>query len=421
MPILSRAIRNARAMMRAAEFGDSSIPLNSQVGFRTAAGGVTGEAAALAIGAVLSCVKALSDDTIVSPFRAYEGDPMGAHEPIKVQPQIVAAPFGDDLSPAAGLAQIVVSKAMRGNSYCFVLATDRRGLPTRLAVLHPDTITPRWSPEKGKYFQVGQEFYGPREIIHVTGLMLPGSVKGVDVLTYQRTTHDLAWKVNEYADNFFGNGGSPSGVLSVPGPGDRKKAREVAEMWDTSHAGVGNAHKPAIMFGGATWQQLTVTPENAQFLATRQFLREEICGLYGVPLGRINATSEMHSGRGAEKPNDVEAGYVRHGLMPTHAPIEQVWNRLIPGDQKTWTAFDYDEFLRADPATRASIAQIHRVIALRTPDEIRAKDYGLGPLPGGAGSDPHTPLNSNTASPAGGASNTPDAAPSGGTVGGGEK
>jgi hypothetical protein len=39
--------------------------------------------------------------------------------------------------------------------------------------------------------------------VHITGLMLPGSIDGVDVLTYQRTTHDLAWKVNQYADGFF--------------------------------------------------------------------------------------------------------------------------------------------------------------------------------------------------------------------------
>lgn len=415
MAILNRAIANARAIVRAQEWGDSSIPPNSApLGLRSP-GSSAGEAGALAIGTVLACIKAKYDDTSILPFRAYKGDPNGAHQVAKNQPLIVVEPFGPDLDPQEGFAQLVVSKGMRGNSYALIVARDDMGFPTQLLVLHPDSVAPRRDRETRQlYYQIGQQRIEAEDIVHVRGLTLPAADAGVDVLTYQRTTFDLAWNVNKYADSFFGAGGSPSGVISVPGSGDRKKAREVREAWENTHGGPVNAHRPAIMFGGATWTQLTVTPENAQFLETRRYLREEICGLYGVPLQRIQAIVDNASQGGGKGLDAIDAGYVKHGLQPDVGGLERAWTRMIPGGQGTWAAFDFDEFLRANAEVRAAVAQQHRVGAIRTIDEIRA-DYGWPPLPDGVGANPFVPLNSNTTSPTGGADNAPN---SGSTEGG---
>lgn len=412
MALLSRAVRNAAAMIRSQEWGDSSIPPNSaSAASLRSPGSSAGEQGALAIGAVMACVKALYDDATVLPFKAYRGDRNGPHSPIEHQPSILTEPFGPDLEPQDGVGQIVVSRAMRGNGYCYVVRRDGNGFPAQLLILHPDAVRPRRDVETRQlYYQVGFGRYGserfdPSDIVHIRGMMLPGSDEGVDMLTYERITFDLAWNVNSYADSFFNSGGSPAGVISVPGPGDRKKAREVKEMWESGHAGTVNAHRPAVMFGGSTWTQLTVTPENAQFLETRRYLREEVCGLFGVPLQRIQAIVDNASQGGGKGLDAIDAGYVKHGLMPTMGPIERAWTRMIPGQARTWAAFDYDEFLRANAETRAAIAQQHRTSAVRTIDEIRA-EYGWPPLPDGVGTDPFTPLNSNS-SPTGGADNTP--------------
>lgn len=407
MALLTRAVANARAIVRAQEWGDSSIPPNSApLGLRGGQASSAGEAGALAIGTVLACVKALYDDSTVMPFKAFTGDRFGAHQPVRTQPLIVVEPFGPDLDPAEGFGQLVVSKAMRGNAYALVVDRDpdRPEFPTQLFVTHPDAVAPRRDPgTKRLYYTVGAQRVDAEDVVHLRGLMMPGADAGVDVLTYQRTTFDLAWNVNTYADALFRNGGSPAGVIAVPGKGDRGKAREVLDAWEGTHGGPMNAHRPAIMFGGATWTQLTITPENAQFLETRRFLREEICGLYSVPLQRIQAIVDNASQGGGKGLDAIDAGYVKHGLMPVHGGLERAWTRMIPGGGSTWAAFYYDEFLRSDAANRALIALQHRTAAIRTIDEIRGQDYGLPPLPNGAGADPQTPLNSNT----GGADNAP--------------
>lgn len=413
MALLNRAIRNARAMMRAAEWGDSSIPPNSSNLSSSLAGGAGVEALVLGISTVLSCVKALHDDVTTLPFLAYTGDKNGPHAALKSQPRIVTEPFGPGLDIDAGMGQIVVSKAMRGNAYCYVVSRDKMtGLPDQLMILHPDAVHPT-TKNGGKVFRVGSEYYGTDEIIHMTGLMIPGSVAGVDVITAQRVNFDLAVKVGQYADGFFGGGGSPAGVISQPGPGDRKKAREVRDAWEAGHAGVLNAHRPAVMFGGATWTPMTVTPENAQFLATRRFLREEICGLFSVPLQRIQAITDNASQGGGKGLDALDAGYVKHGILPTVSGIETAWSKMLPGGQGSWTMFNLNGFLRASAEIRAQVAQIHRVTGVRIIDEIRA-DEGWDPLADGAGQNPFAPLNSN-ASPTGGADNAPAPGGQGGT------
>lgn len=406
MALLNRAIRNAAAMMRSSEWGtESVIPPNSASPL--AGGGAFGaDSAALSISTVLSCVKALSDDVSSLPFGAYSGDPRGAHQLVRDQPRIVTEPFGPDLPPAAGVGQMVVSKAMRGNAYAWVVSRDPVTLlPDQLTVLHPDAVhTERRNGVK--QHRIGGEWFGSDQVIHFTGMMLPGSVTGVDVITAQRVNLDLAMKVGQYADGFFGGGGSPAGVISVTGPGDRKRAREVRDTWEAGHGGVHNAHRPAVLFGGATWTQMSISPENAQFLATRAFLREEICGWFSVPLVRIQAIVENAAQGGGKGLDALDAGYVKHGILPMVSGIEWQLSRLLPGGQGTWVAFNFDEFLRASAEVRATVAGQHRVGGIRTIDEIRSSE-GWAPLPDGKGSDPFVPLNSNTASPAGGADNAP--------------
>jgi HK97 family phage portal protein len=404
-PILSRAIRNAAAMMRAAEWGSSSvIPPNSQAGSPSTGAPLSTDARALGVSTILSCVKALSDDTSTVPFYAFEGDPLGAHQPLAKQPRIVTEPFGPELDPRSGMGQLVVSTAMRGNGYAFVVNRDKMtDLPDQLTIIHPDAVRP--TREKGvKVFKIGHETYGTREVVHVTGMMLPGGVMGVDIVSAQRVNVELSNRVGDYADAFFGSGGSPSGVISVPGQGSRGKAREVKQEWQATHGGAPNAHQPAILFGGATWTQLSVSPENAQFLETRRFLREEICGWFSVPLQRIQAIVENASQGGGAGLDAIDAQYIKHGILPILASIETPWDRMLPTD-RTWLGFNLDVFLRASAKVRAEIGQIHRVTAVRTIDEIRAAE-GWAPLPDGIGEDPFTPLNSNT-SPTGGADNQP--------------
>lgn len=400
MDLLSRARRNLRGIQaHSAEWGSSAIPPNSATPFAGSVGGVGG---ALGISTVMSCIRVLHDDVGILPFVAHTGDRNAARTPLPDQPPIVAAPFGPDVTVAAGMGQIVVSLRLRGNAYLHVDAADSHGWPSQVSVIDPDHVRVERTSDGRKRFVIAGANFGPERIRHITGLMLPGAISGLDPISYQRLTLQSAADVAAYGSRFFSAGGTPAGVISVPGPGDRKKAREVKEAWEAGHSGVANAHRPAVVFGGAKWEPMTVAPENAQFLQTRGFLREEICGWFGVPLQRIMAITDNASQGGGKGLESIDAGYATHTLLPITTAIERVWDGMIPGDQRTWTRFDFGALLRASALERAQIAQLHRLIGVRNRDEIRA-DEGWAPIGGAEGTDYSAPFATNTAPPKDGA------------------
>lgn len=412
MALLGRAARNLSGLLEknaAGQFGDSTIPSNSALGgWSNPDGIVRSERGALAVGTVLNCVKVLYTDFRVLPFFAYTGDRQKVRAPLAVQPDIVTKPFGPDLSRSTGMGQIVASLALRGNAYLLVTQRDALRFPTQVRILHPDTV----SVEQDKkthavQYKIDREPVAFDDIKHLRGLMLPGSLVGIDPVSYARSAWSLAASLQENGLNFFANGSSLGTVLSFPMSGDRELAKKLLGAWNTEHSGVFNAHKPAVLFGNGTVQQLGVAPEQAQFLQTKDSSREDICGWFGVPLQRIQVSgSSDNTVRGGKGLDAVDAGYVKHTLLDYATTIEACWDQMIPGDLRTWTRFDFDEFLRADASERAAIYQIHRVIDTMNRDEIRALE-GLPPVPDGTGAEFGHPLNSNSTAPAGGVDQTP--------------
>jgi HK97 family phage portal protein len=386
-------------------FGDSSIMPNSVMLGQGSSALVMTEAGAMSISTVMNCVKVLFSDISILPFKAYQGDRFGAKQRIAKQPQIVTQPFGPDLPVAIGMGQIVASISLRGNAYLLVLDTDPLGFPTLLQILHPDMVKVRRDPDTGaKIFIVTSPMYGTNttygsdQIKHITGLIMPSALTGLDPISYQRILLGEAADVAQFGANHFRNGGLPGIVIEMPGSGDRKKAREVKDVWEANHAGVVNSHRPAVVFGGAKVTPLTISNENSQFLQTRSFLREEITGWFGVPPQRLQIIQQHASAGGGKGLDTMDQGYATHTLVPLTTVIEQVWDSMIPGDQSTWTGFDFSGLLRASGLERAQIAQIHRLAGIRNRNEIRA-DEGWAPIPGPDGTDYNLPFATNALIP----------------------
>ena len=391
MSLIRRAVQNARPSARSGPIMPWSIP--SPEGF-SVFGREQGETGALSVSTVVNCIRVLSDDMGILPFRAYEGDPHGTKRIIAEQPQIVADPFGGDLPVQNGMGMIVTSMKLRGRAFLYVAERDKRGYPIRLQIVHPDMVQVKQDDLGKKTFRVNGADYASSEFVHLRGLMLPGALDGVDPVTYQRVTLGLAADLNEFSRSLFQNGAMPSGVIEVQGDGDRKRARDIAASWQAGHSGMVNAHKPAVLFN-ASWKPMAITPENAQFLATKGFLREEIAGWFGVPLQRLMVTTAHASQGGGRGLDTIDQGYATHTLLPLARQIEGAWDRMIPGDSGTWAQFDFAGLLRASALERAQIANLHRMSAIRTTNEIRA-DEGYAPLEDPRANDVFMPLNTNS-------------------------
>jgi HK97 family phage portal protein len=399
---------------RSIEFGSSAIPLNSQLADLVGTGVVVSPDGVLRVATGMSCVQAVAEDLAMLPMFAYrdlsEDDSTRKMTP---QPRIVIAPFGDDVSPQTGISQILVSLLLRGNAFCRVVERDYLGHPTSLVVLNPDRVQVFRDENGRKRFRVNSQLVANEDVRHIVGLSTPGADVGISVVEYQRSTIGLALAVDQFGATWFGKGVHPSGMISVEGALSEDKARAMQERIMSRHAGMNRAHGIMVLSGGAKFTPLSISPEDAQFLATKELLREDICGVFGVPPDRVSVGGVKNrtpaNGKGLET---IGQQYVTHTLLRWARRIEHCWTQMIPTG-KTRVKFDFGELLRADSNTRWSNHLIGRTIgAINNNDVRRVED--LPPISGSTGEAYDFPLNSahataGDAGPAGGVARPPDA------------
>ena len=64
-------------------------------------------------------------------------------------------------------------------------------------------------------------------------------------------------------------------------------SKRLKESWNSQYAGAENAHKTAVLEEGMDLISVGMTAEQAQFLETRKFQRNEIAAIFGVPPHKI--------------------------------------------------------------------------------------------------------------------------------------
>ncbi|MER6064836.1 phage portal protein [Streptomyces sp. NPDC001792] len=374
------------------QFGDSSIPTNGSLMTPTASGVPVNDQTAMQLVAVQACVRILSSAISRLPLNA-----MVIRDGVQVStpaaPTIVVDPFGGAANTRfptrrAGLKQMAVSLLLRGNAYGIVTARDYLYRPSRIAVLHPDMVKVTMNDDGGRDYEVNRVAVDdPRDMVHLTGMCMPGSPTGLSPIGYARQAIGLGLAAERFGAQFFGQGAHLSGVITVDGDLDKQRARQMKEGFEASHSGLANAHAIGVLSGGAKWQPISVNPEDAQFLQTRAGQNLDMAMLYGVPphmLGQVDRTTSW--GTGIEQ---QAIGFRVWTLDDWLGTFEDAWTAMLPRGQNA--RFDTSELERTDTAGRWSWYATARTIGGMTRNEIRAKE-GLPPVEGG--DDIDAPLNS---------------------------
>ena len=92
-----------------------------------------------------------------------------------------------------------------------------------------------------------------------------------------------AFRVQEFATYLWDNAGSSNVALEHPGKLSAEAANRLGQNYRDTHAGPLNARKPLVLEEGMKANPLTVSPEDAEVLASRKFAVAEIARLFGVP------------------------------------------------------------------------------------------------------------------------------------------
>jgi HK97 family phage portal protein len=293
-----------------------------------------------------------------------------------------------DMSAAEFWTAMCVNLLAWGNAFAEIHRTSQR-LGARVVALTP--LPPQYmavsrADDGSLRYRLQDPAAGPRDlpendVLHVKYLTLDG-INGLSPIGYARHTLGLAIAADETAGKLFAQGMRTGGFLTVPTfLNDHQRKLMKARMED--YRGSINAGKTPLLEGAMDYKALTMPPQEAELLATREFAVEEICRVYGTPPWLVGHTAKSTSwGSGLEQ---QMLGWYQLSLRPLLKNFEGAIQRRLfaPGERARMQAeFNVESLLRADSKGRSEFLRTMVQAGVMTINEARAKE-GLPPIEGG--------------------------------------
>ena len=367
----------------------------------TAAGEVINETTALQQNTIYTCVRVISGDCASLPFRLFRVDDSGRKEDAESDlSYILRYEPNDEMTAFTFWESLFGSMALTGNGYAQIQRHPYSQKPVALWPLHPRLTFPKRINNELVYETTDGESTGKTRIIKAADMLhVPlfsfNGVYGFNPIQLARQGIGLARAAEKFGGRFFGNGARPSGVLSSSGALNPKQSREMKDTWKETVGGENNGGI-AVLPGEWTYHQIGISPEDSQFLQTRNYQRTELAALFGVPPHRAGDTSRM-SNNNAEEQN---LSYVIDTLRVYLSRAEQeVKRKLLPKTGRNAGVFegefDVSERLRGDFKKTMDGFAVGRQWGIYTTNQVLVK-MGENPI-GPAGDVRMVPVNMQNA------------------------
>ena len=365
-------------------------------GFATYAGVNVNEVTALTHLTVWSCVSLIADSIAMLPLHTFE-TPGAGDIPARVQdPDVIEQPHVE-MSRFDWHVRMIWSVLMRGNAYGRILERGRGAIPVQIEPIHPDTVRIERDKSTGELVYIvgrDRERVPAADIFHVPGMVVPGSVYGLDPINYARQTIGTGLAAIEYGARFFAEGAVPPGMLSTDQKIDVDTATEYQERWEESHGN--RRRRVAVLGGGLKYEAIQLSPEASQFLTTIGATKADIAGFYRCPPHMVGDVERSTSwGTGIEEQGSQFGTFT---LGPWLRRFEDAWKLKLGGG--LYARYNTDALLRSRLLDRFQAYTQARQGGWFNIDEVRAKEE-LGPLPEGKGTDYLQPLNFGAIPPGG--------------------
>jgi HK97 family phage portal protein len=327
---------------------------------------------ALQHSAVWACVNLIAGSISTMPLYAYR---RGERDPLPDLPPILRQPSATMNLPD-WLYAALQSLLLRGNAYGLIV--DRAGaglLPAQCELLAPDRVQVQVPNGAVEYRVDGQEV-DPASIWHVKAYTSAGNVVGLSPIQHARQAVGLGLAVEKFGAQFFGEGATPSGVITTDERLTYKDAHDLKELWLARHQG---RRSIAVFGGGARFQPVSISPEESQFLESSRANVATVARYFGVQPELIGGESG-----GSLTYANVEQralDFLQFGLAPWLVRLETAISTLL--SSTTTVKFNAAALVRTDLLTRY---QAHES-AIRSGWKLRSEVRELEDLPPVAGID----------------------------------
>lgn len=324
---------------------------------QTSSGAVVTPETALRVTAVYGCVALIAGAISTLPFPIYERTQNTRKKADHDYWWMLNEQANDDMTAATAFEYLISSKMFYGDAFALLIRPNRftnRVIGWR--PLHPTRVMPFRDVENTLYYQVtdwngGVTVYDAADIIHVPSLGFDG-LRSPSPITYAaREAIGTSITAEDYSAKFFSQGSTHEIALKTASKMTTEQTDALRASYMAKYAGHKNSRMPLLLSGGMEVEKLSITPNDAALLPTRQFGVEEICRVFGVPPYMVGATDKTTSwGTGIEQQG---IAFVKYTLRRYLTPIEQEFNRkLWPSREKFFVEYNTAALERGDYKTR---------------------------------------------------------------------
>lgn len=108
-------------------------------------------------------------------------------------------------------------------------------------------------------------------------------IRGLAPLEAAQLGIDQDMLASQYNKAFFANSALPGGVIEVEEDLTDEQFNRMVNQFKEHHQGVNKAHTLALLEGGATYKQLSISQKDMEFLNQKKWNRDEILACFKVP------------------------------------------------------------------------------------------------------------------------------------------
>jgi len=361
------------------EESNSGLLLGSSSALATAstrAVSVTGMEDGLQSIAVRSAIDLIASLTSELPVHIYRGS--GADRVRMPVPGNVEDSGGDGYGLQDWAYQVRVWWLCRGNAYGYVVARTPVGKYETVVLLHPDEVSGYYTADGTvQWMAGGKSFTSADRFMHARVNPVPGRVMGLSPIAFHAMQIGLSLTANAFGLDWFTQGAHPSSLLTNSETDlTEKQASEIKQRY---MATVHGSREPLVFGRGWKHDQIQVTPEESQFLATQGYTEAQCARIFGPGVAEILG---YESGGNLTYTNvESRSGHLLvYALNKWFCRYERLLGKFLPDAH--YARIDRDALLQATTMERYAAHEARLKNFWATINEVRS-DEDLPPVPWG--------------------------------------
>lgn len=378
--------------------GEAIVPRNTQWvppaggpwSKKTTSGSIVDEDNVLELPDVLACVRVLSESMASLPLELFNVDDeedettLAKDHPVY---NLLRWQPNEETTSYELRFEMMVDAIVRGYGAAQIVRTNK-GRPLEIWPLEARYLRAYRAPDDDRliytYSTTGKS--AQKIMLEASEVLLiksfsRGGLLGHSLTRLMANTYGAVRAAHDFADEFFENGSIHSGMIEIPGELSDEAYTRLKKDWKDSHTGKGNRHRAPILEGGAKFNPLSLTNQEAQLLETTKFKRSVVAGILRVPAYLINDLEKATY-------NNIEhtdLGYVKHSLRPWAVNTEQrcQMSLLNASERKTMLVqHDFSDMSRGDYPSRMDAYQKAVNAGIMSPNDCRRRER-MNPYEGG--------------------------------------